>query len=954
MALLCIQTLPETGGSTAQWRIPQSGRWSQAANWDPARLPGPLDDVVISVQGNYTVTADTQTSVASLVVEGSSGYELQLDLAARLTVLGRCDVAHLEVGGSGRLHFRRDVVVRRNLVLRGGGALVGTLGRETVLVEGDITVFYSYGRSVSVENSVLEVHSKLWMLDSHRSSVYTTLQLADGASILLVSGAELSMDHRTQISGGASSGSSVESRGHIECKGPGMSSLGYNCLIAVHLLNKGTVSVDRDAYLYLSLSSETLGSVTISDGATLYLVGTHIFNAASGLTVHGLLNTNGEVLVASSLLLLHDMITSGGTMQVNVSAGSVSKLESATVTNGVLRFDPSGDGEAALHIDRLRMSTSRGLFETSLSTTVNDIYMTATSSTPRLEITSSLVVTGSLRWTGGTIAGSGSLETKGPVQLSPAVSGNRLYLNILTSSFGDSVTFKTAGALQLGTGSSLTVLSQAMFTIAAAGSRITGSHAVLVNRGTIQTAAQHAGTSYISTTEFNNNGHVIIESDLASTLVVSAGGKLEGTYEVGDANELQLQANVEGNLEGSVTGRGSLTTSGSSVWLANVNVSSVLVTGGSLTVATPLIEKEMTLTTLEVTTGGTLTVESGITLTVGQISVSDRRAVLELNGPTTCDNIQLISGLLHTGNSITVSKEFVWTEGTVQGSQDHYVAIRRLFVYSSGSKSLSGAHLLVQDLLRISGHGLTVQLSDGAFLETAVDTVTDILGSSVTITSSDDSSVFLTNGEVNAVATALSVQTVWHILAAVHLTNSDVKILRSSVCKSDITVGQNSSVILKSAFTMFPKSQISGSGSLVSSASSGVDLYNAVVGSITVTAGHVTIHDEYGNSTHDFTSILVNGGGAILEVRTAVGVKSSMAQIRRLSVQNGQFISWMSMRINELIISGGVITFQFDAWVTQHLEFISGRIEGPSFDQVFVKKIDAMHCLDSLCKLSPS
>src|SRR5262245_17966825 len=45
------------------WTNPSGGDWADAANWDTGALPGSLDDVVIDVPGNVTVTHLSGTHV---------------------------------------------------------------------------------------------------------------------------------------------------------------------------------------------------------------------------------------------------------------------------------------------------------------------------------------------------------------------------------------------------------------------------------------------------------------------------------------------------------------------------------------------------------------------------------------------------------------------------------------------------------------------------------------------------------------------------------------------------------------------------------------------------------------------------------------------------------------------------------------------------------------------------
>jgi hypothetical protein len=939
---LFTQIVQETVCATVKWRIPQSGRWSLAANWDPARLPGSLDDVIISAKGNYTVTSDVQVSVASLVVEEPVGSRIELEVTSSLTVLGRSQISQLKLSNQGKFLFQDDVLVKGSMLLHAGCSLVGLSGLKTISVERDITVAYSTSSGSKsetfIENSILEVQDRMFIFSPQQVAIsHMEVELGD-AKLVLHPGAELTMEQRSQITykHRGSLVDSIENKGHIQCTGAGRSSLTDKCWVGVHLQNEGSLSVDKDASLHLTVSSDTSGSINVSDSATLYLTGTHNFKANSHLTVEGLLDSNGDVFISSSSPVLSDghLLISGGTMQLNVSNYGVVELGTTTVTRGNLQVYPIGDDKATLQIKKLRMTGNAGLFETSVYTVVYDIDLVTDNTNPQLKISSSMLVTGSLLWKGGQITGPGTFKSTGSVRLSPH--SNSVFLYVLTSNFENTVTFETKGHLVLGTASTLTVGKQAVFTIASADTAITGSQSQLNNRGTIRLDHYHVGTSYISTGEFNNYGHVIIQTDIASSLVVKAAGKLEGTYAIGHDNTLELQANLEGDREGSIVGNGSLKTSGSSVQLANVNVDSVVVTGGSLTVQTPLIKETMTLSTLEVT-NGRLATGSGIVMTVGFISISGSGAVLELNSETICDSVQLSSGQLHTTNNFTVQTQFTWTQGTIMGRQDHSLYIQRLFVYSASSKIINGAQLVIVNMLRATGHGLIITLSNGASLETATGAVTEIMGSSVRIRSSDHSSMFVTKGQVNAVATALYVSTVWQMLGAIHLINSDVTISRSSSCEDDIHVGQNSSLELNSAFAMFPQSHLLGMGSLVLSATADIDLYNIAVESIAMTGtGHVTLYYEDQNPAHIFTSLQVTNG--ILEIRSSI----SITEVQKMSISLGQFISWMPLRIVEMTISGGIVTFHKNVWITRYLEFVGGKIEGPKFDQVNLYVSDKM------------
>ena len=56
-----------------------TGNWNAAANWSPAQVPGPADNVFITNNGTYTVTLDKPdvdpAVIGSLTLGGASGTQ---------------------------------------------------------------------------------------------------------------------------------------------------------------------------------------------------------------------------------------------------------------------------------------------------------------------------------------------------------------------------------------------------------------------------------------------------------------------------------------------------------------------------------------------------------------------------------------------------------------------------------------------------------------------------------------------------------------------------------------------------------------------------------------------------------------------------------------------------------------------------------------------------------------
>ncbi|MBM3300526.1 MAG: hypothetical protein FJY85_11270, partial [Deltaproteobacteria bacterium] len=60
---------------TVSWVSPVGGNWSDGAKWDGGVVPSEGDDVLITVDGTYTVTLNVDATVTSLTLGGSSGVQ---------------------------------------------------------------------------------------------------------------------------------------------------------------------------------------------------------------------------------------------------------------------------------------------------------------------------------------------------------------------------------------------------------------------------------------------------------------------------------------------------------------------------------------------------------------------------------------------------------------------------------------------------------------------------------------------------------------------------------------------------------------------------------------------------------------------------------------------------------------------------------------------------------------
>jgi Tol biopolymer transport system component len=63
----------ETPPATVSWTNANGGLWSEPSNWSSGTVPGPADTVEITLDGQYTVTLDSDATVEVLTVAGAAG-----------------------------------------------------------------------------------------------------------------------------------------------------------------------------------------------------------------------------------------------------------------------------------------------------------------------------------------------------------------------------------------------------------------------------------------------------------------------------------------------------------------------------------------------------------------------------------------------------------------------------------------------------------------------------------------------------------------------------------------------------------------------------------------------------------------------------------------------------------------------------------------------------------------
>jgi len=83
------------------WVSAVSGNWSDGTKWSEGVKPSSGDDVLITVDGTYTVTLDDNATVTSLTLGGTTGTQTLTGSGRTLTLDGPSTI-----GSYGRLSIR--------------------------------------------------------------------------------------------------------------------------------------------------------------------------------------------------------------------------------------------------------------------------------------------------------------------------------------------------------------------------------------------------------------------------------------------------------------------------------------------------------------------------------------------------------------------------------------------------------------------------------------------------------------------------------------------------------------------------------------------------------------------------------------------------------------------------------------------------------------------------------
>ena len=325
------------------WTNASGGAWSTASNWSPARVPNAADNVCITLDGTYTVTLSTSTTIASLTVAnatGSATLDALVGYTSTVTVAG--DVTNsdtinmlggLTIGGTltntvgALLEFKYSVLGGNNLSADVANA--GTMVFNYVVAfTKPAGVFTSTGSVVVAADATFQMQGadQRFVLDGGSLTNNRTFGFTNGTFVwnggtIGGAGTATLQAARLTIGAGAGAGSIALTSGTLTGRvNTGQTVILTDSIVSGDLTNNGLLRVIGA----LTISG---GTLTNAAGATIDLPTPSFFNNR----ITGNISNSGTVTVPGSqfLQLLGGTFTniapgtiSGATARLNIEAGA--------------------------------------------------------------------------------------------------------------------------------------------------------------------------------------------------------------------------------------------------------------------------------------------------------------------------------------------------------------------------------------------------------------------------------------------------------------------------------------------------------------------------------------------------------------------------------------------------------------------------------------------------------
>lgn len=420
---------------TRHWAAPVGGKWSGAANWNPAGVPGLGDVVCIDARGSYLITLDVPNPRVAALVLGGPGITATLQLPFGGPGSGAWTLGQeLRIEKGSTLDLRQLTIID---VQHGGFVLAGTLklavSAPAAQVSADSLIL---GGAMVCDGVVLQLFATdgpIRSSGSHTTGPICSINIFPAAPGLVLEGGSLGGNGNFLTYGSthwkAGALPLVASTGL-----PPLNQYGDTLFLESPTLS-GAVSLRADTTLYrpAAIVGDVGTGVQVRATTGLEAATMRVSGLSGGpLANVGVLTVNAPT---RALTLTGPGLVNAGTLTVNAGAGLVAAVDS-TVNDGVVNLTGPGTwtGTGALFRNRGTVtSTATGPLGVSGATFVAEPGSLAS---------------GPLTLTGGTITGTGAVGDVTAVggKLQPGAPIGALTAQSLVLDATSSVTIEVASA----------------------------------------------------------------------------------------------------------------------------------------------------------------------------------------------------------------------------------------------------------------------------------------------------------------------------------------------------------------------------------------------------------------------------------------------------------------------------------------------------------------------------
>jgi hypothetical protein len=363
MVALGIGLAGSLSATVITWTNSSNGNWSGAANWSPNQVPSTNDIAAITNAGTYTVTLNTDSAIAGLLVGGSSGTQSVATAGNTLTLNGAGDVSL-----NGRVLLSGGALSGTNQIKLAGAmtweaGAIDTNAAVTVAASGVVTLASSGNHAKYLHGSLTNSGLITWRMYGN-FGIGGTLHNRAGALF------DAQVTNRFIISQGDSA---LIANDGIFRKSTGSGDL--TCSVPLH--NSGTVDTMVGTLTFTGGSVLQTGSTFIGAGQTRLGAGSHTLNGdlqamnlvLYGATVAGAARLNGRVTWAEGTIANGAAITvaAGSHLLMSSTGNDVKHLHGSLTNAGHITFSPYG----SLNIGGILHNLAGALFD--VQTTYNGI-----------------------------------------------------------------------------------------------------------------------------------------------------------------------------------------------------------------------------------------------------------------------------------------------------------------------------------------------------------------------------------------------------------------------------------------------------------------------------------------------------------------------------------------------------------------------------------------------------